>query len=71
MHTTLSADEVKKHLEQRFKEIERQICIMGIYLQVDRKFRKTEKHFYKKVKTRLRHELVQMFLKKKGVRTDN
>jgi len=71
MHRTINADKVKKHLVQKTKEIEHRICILGIYLQVDRKFRKTEERLYKKVKTRLRHELIRMFLNKKGVKTND
>jgi len=64
MHMIPSAGKAKKHLGQRTREIERNICILGIYLQVDRKFRKTEEKLYKKVKTRLGRELIRAIVKK-------
>ncbi|MFW5952879.1 MAG: hypothetical protein ACOCSJ_01825 [Candidatus Natronoplasma sp.] len=70
MHIIPSAGKVKKHLEQRTREIGRKICLLGIYLQVDHKFRKTEEKFYKKVKSRLEHELILIVLKKGSVKTD-
>ncbi len=68
MHKISNANKLKKHLEQRSKDIERKICLLGIYFQVDRKFRKTEEKLYKNVKARLGHELVKIFLRKKGVK---
>ncbi len=66
-----SAGKAKKHLERRTREIERKICLLSIYLQVDRKFKKTEEKFYKKVKSRIGHELIRRFLKKGSVKTDD